>query len=559
MKYTVFFTVLLFCNCMMSYGQKSIPENKEITMKLAKITGEIPKYDQESGIYPLYNWRTRKEGLADSEGNILVPVEWDNYTTMWLEDYGFIVGERNGRKVIFDIKKRQDIPYESLFDELSVYIGDAKKYDERNCYFVVKKNGKEGVWRYGDEHLLVPCLYDEIVISHMNNVQYWPVKINGKTIGLYGNGKELIPCGKYTFIYPNAKEQCAVVSEGNNKVGLVNLSTGFSTALIYDNIGFFAEKCIGYNQGGKIENGKFIGGKWGYMDTNGNQLTKPIYDEISKVKDGVAQVKHNGVIELFVSPFSKETTTEIKSKVDENIPTTLKTSENTFVFIVANEDYSNMPTSKFSLCDGNIFKEYCINSFGIPKKNILIVENATFGIMKSTINRIKDIADVYEGDANIILYFSGLGTVNSKTSKRVLLPTDASMSSLNSTSFDIDKLSFEMGKLKTKSFIMIIDSPFNGENRTKEKLSDERGVSIKSHSSSSKKIDIVMSGEKGNAYAHEELRHGILTYSILSLVQDNKYNSIRQCFNSLQSLVKKISLDKIGEVQTIQIIYSDEK
>ncbi len=547
-----------------------IPENKEVTMKLANITKRVPKYDQDTGLYLLYDGR--KMGIADSEGNIIVPIEWESFSSSWLSDYGFIVGERNGKNVIFDVKNQRDIPY-TLFDKLGTCIGDVQKYDKEHCYFVVDKNGKKGIWRFGDSSLLVPCLYDEIVFPQIRSVEYWPVK-NHKGLGLYGKGKEVIPCGKYTLILANQSNAFAIVSDnvyatyrssenrsgllGSGKFGVIDLNSGNGSGLIFDGLGFYGEECLGYNIGGLLSGGQISGGKWGYIDSQGNKLCEAIYDVITPVEDGAAQVIRNGVHEFFVSPFNNNKTARIISKVDENIPYSTHIEENTFAFIIANENYINMPHSEYSINDGEVFKKYCTSSFGIPEQNVSIYTDATYGKIMSIIKHLEEISDVYDGDASFLIYFSGLGLVNPQTSSRVLLPIDAAPN-ISSTMLEVNTLFERLAKCKAKECICIIDAPFNGEDRSGNLLESGRGIAIKGTVEQPNNISVVMPGYEGRSNSYEAIQHGLLTYCLLDIVQNNKYNSVRKAIDALPNEVKRSSFENYKNIQTVSSSLHNEK
>lgn len=548
----------------------SIPENKEVTMKLATITKRVPKYDQKTGLYFLYDGR--KNGVADSQGNIIVPIEWEFFSTNWLSEYGFIVGERNGKNTIFDVKNQRDIPY-TLFDNLETSIGDVRKYDKEHCYFIVKKNGKKGIWKFGDTNLLVPCLYEDIVLPQIRSVDYWPVK-DKNGLGLYGNGKEIIPCGKYSLILANQNNDFAIVSDnvsatyrsqnnisgllGNGKFGIINLNSGHSTGLIYDGIGFYGEGCIGYNIGGFLSSGQISGGKWGYIDSQGNRLCEAIYDAITPVEDGASQVIRNGVHEFFVSPFNNSNATRIISKVDENIPKSSHLAENTFAFIIANENYLNIPHSAYSINDGEVLKKYCTLSFGIPERNVTLFADATYGNIMSMIKRLEEISDVYDGDASFLIYFSGLGYVNPETNRRVLLPIDASPN-ISSTMLEIDALFERLSKCKAKEYICIFDAPFNGEDRSGNLISSGRGIAIKGTIERPNNITVIMPGNEGRSNSYETLQHGLLTYCLLEIVQNNNYTSIRNAIEGLPNQVKRTSFENYNNTQTVNTYISDEK
>ena len=60
----------------------------------------------------------------------------------------------------------------------------------------------------------------------------------------------------------------------------------------------------------------------------------------------------------------------LTSEVDKNIPVTNKKNTNTFAVIIANEKYQSVASVPYAINDGNIFREYCVKTLGIPEKQV---------------------------------------------------------------------------------------------------------------------------------------------------------------------------------------------
>lgn len=61
------------------------------------------------------------------------------------------------------------------------------------------------------------------------------------------------------------------------------------------------------------------------------------------------------------------------SDVDVNIPETKVKNENTYVVIIANENYTRVAKVAYAKNDGKVFKDYCLKTLGIPAENIKMV------------------------------------------------------------------------------------------------------------------------------------------------------------------------------------------
>jgi uncharacterized caspase-like protein len=210
------------------------------------------------------------------------------------------------------------------------------------------------------------------------------------------------------------------------------------------------------------------------------------------------------------------------SDVDSNIPQTSKKNENTFVFIVANENYPDAPVP-YSLNDGRMFAEYCEKAFGIPKANINMYEDATYGKLIAMMDKVKSIAEAYEGEATVVIYYAGHGFPDDKQSAAYLLPIDGSGSDITTTGYSLEKLYAELAKLPLKDAIVFLDACFSGAKREDDMLAQSRGVAIKVKQDRPTGKMLVFSASQGDETAHqmEEKHHGMFTYFLLKGIQQN--------------------------------------
>lgn len=98
-----------------------------------------------------------------------------------------------------------------------------------------------------------------------------------------------------------------------------------------------------------------------------------------------------------------------KSDVDTNIPSSGIVNDKTFAVIVANEKYQSVTEVDCAENDGNMFREYCHKTLGVPEKNIHFVPNATLVNMWAQVDWLESIAKAYDGDASLIFYYAGHG------------------------------------------------------------------------------------------------------------------------------------------------------
>ena len=281
-------------------------------------------------------------------------------------------------------------------------------------------------------------------------------------------------------------------------------------------------------------------GKWGYW-ANGKEIIPCIYDEATEFKNDVATVKKDGEVKLIKNPLkdasqiliaegaapSKKKKGAVVSRypapdsdVDKDIPSAKRQAENTFAFIIANENYPDAPVP-YSLNDGRMFREYCQKALGLPEKNINMYEDATFGNIITAVEKMKSVADAYEGDASVIFYYAGHGFPDDKQSTAYLLPIDGNASDITTTGYSLAKLYKEISQLKLKSSVVFLDACFSGAKREDQMLAQSRGVAIRVRDEAPQGNMVVFSAAQGDETAHqmEEKHHGLFTYFLLKELQ----------------------------------------
>ena len=375
-------------------------------------------------------------------------------------------------------------------------------------------NDKEGVYNAEGNNLL-SCIYDD-------------VSINGEYINFTIDGKD----GLYSI-----KE---------NRILLEPLYAYLSSP---------SENLILYQ---KVKEGKY-----GYLDIKGKVVIEEQYDNASSFEDGVAQVTKDGVTSIIKHPLygtNLDVATGNDVWVDIDIPQTSIQNEDAFAFIIANENYNHFSGADYSHNDGKVFAEYCKKTLALPENNVRYYEDATYGNIANALKQLRDIADVYDGDAKIIFYFSGLGITDEKTSERYILPSDASLPALASTGYQVNELIGALNQLKSQYTLVVVDAPFNGNGKTGKPIDSGRGVMIANKKViSHDNVVGLIGGEEGNGYSCKQLQHSILTYSLLEKLKTTKGDcSIGEIIDTSFQRTREQSLKLFKEVQTPQKIVGEK-
>ena len=517
-----------------------------------------------------------KVGALDSKGKQIFPCVYDKIYKHADPDYYELT--YNGKVGIFDMngKKVFDFKYTDLcWWQTEDHIGCHVKQGDKTGF--VTKAGKE----------LIPCLYDEIVYYPESEKDIYARVIKNGKIGIFdvSKGKEIFPCN-YSYVRMNKSSNFASACIGgkyippsfhqgkqegdyfeeSGKWGCIDFKN--AKTLIpceFDDVEIAGENLFHFNIGGKVINPykKPTEGLWGIIDSNGKILFNAEYTEISSFKDGVAKAVKDGVASILVNPNAGTKLLLVNgisaSAIDKNIPIINHQNEETFVFIFANENYKNCPGADFSINDGKVFEKYCNQTLGIPGTNIKYYEDATFGNIQSALKKIQDIADVYDGDAKIIFYYSGLG--NTVEGQRYILPSDASLASVKTTGISVNKVLQVLNTLNTKYTLALFDAPFNGTDKSGKLLEAARGVRVKSKAPNltGKTIAVFGSRDDKNNYCDKDNGHGLLTYNFLEQIQKTKgQSSIKALIDNAISNVGKQSLKEFNDIQKPQLIISED-
>ena len=241
------------------------------------------------------------------------------------------------------------------------------------------------------------------------------------------------------------------------------------------------------------------------------------------------------------------------SDVDENIPISNKKNTNTFVVIIANENYQSVASVPFALNDGNIFREYCLKTLGIPEKQIKYVPNATGNQIKQQVGWLQTICDVFGEDAQIIFYYSGHGIPDESNRTAYLLPVDGIGTDIT-TGYKLDDLYAALGNIPSKNVTVFMDACFSGSTRNdgKEMLVAARGVAIKARSGMPQGNMVVFSAAQSDetAYPDYEEKHGMFTYYLLKKLQETEGNVTLQELGEyiIDNVRKKSAVN--GKLQT---------
>ena len=261
------------------------------------------------------------------------------------------------------------------------------------------------------------------------------------------------------------------------------------------------------------------------MDEKQNEA---FLEQLQQIKEAVSQQQ--------AAPVAEPTKPQIVSDVDENIPQSKTTSDDTYVLIIANEEYEQLDNVNFAIHDGEIFKEYCIKTLGIPEEQIRYCPNATFGKITGGIDWLKFALNNFEGSRGIV-YYCGHGIPNEKSGEAFIVPVDGNGTN-TTTCYSLNTLYKTLAETKAANVTYFMDACFTGANKEGSMLVAARGVAREPAKATVGGNTVVFSASSGDetAMTYPEKGHGLFTYFLLKKLQetggDVNYSELSEYINN---------------------------
>lgn len=458
-----------------------------------------------------------------------------------------------------------------------------KKYDTA-FFYKADRIQNFSYYRIMNKNLIGACdsLGNEIVPPIYNGLTdafgYFVAEKDGQDIIIAQNGniliaetdnmifayycKDVVICvSNGTYKYDNEGEIAKI--KKNGKWGVYSLEKKiFIVPFEYEYISGYGEGLFTFCVGGRVSDfeHKPKGGKWGYINNSGEIIIDAVYDNASRFEEGYAQVTDGKSVTLIPNPLNSvigNCTPVIKHR---EAPIANFTNNNLFVFIWGNNEYQSGLTSVSAINDSDLFYKYCTKSLACPEKNIQYIVNGTYANFRKILAHIKEVAEVFDGEAKIILYFSGLGATD-ENGYKYILPSDAEISNIGSTAIPINSLFELFNDINTEYSFAIIDAPFNGLDKNGISFTNNRGVIIKSSENNDlQKNSFIFLGSGQNGYAYNLRDENISLFTdVILQSMDNNMNrmSLISFIDKVSKLAKQQSIGLGPEIQTPQIYKSN--
>ncbi len=243
-------------------------------------------------------------------------------------------------------------------------------------------------------------------------------------------------------------------------------------------------------------------------------------------------------------PIIKTKTESVKlADIDQRIPFGSRERNKTFAVVIGNEKYDNEIEVQYAANDARIFCQYLTRTLRVPRKQVHLVMNATYGKMLGELDWLRSVSKAFGKDASIIFYYAGHGMPDESTRNAYILPVDGNASQVR-TAIRTDELYNTLTANEVKKVLVFFDACFSGAGRD-GMLASGRGVRIKPKNEEVKGNIIVFSAASGDETAHpfEEKHHGLFSYYLMKKIRETKGGvSLEELYNYIRTNVYQKSV-----------------
>lgn len=285
------------------------------------------------------------------------------------------------------------------------------------------------------------------------------------------------------------------------------------------------------------------------------------------------------------SPFDDTIITTNKQLIDDdyveyNIPLVKANSNpNTYVLIVANEDYdAPLPDCEYAWRDGQVFRDYCIRTLGIPERQVIMLNNASRNTLRTQgVDWLQKVLTATRG-GDVIVYYAGHGVTDGEY-HAYLMPCEMNYYQIKAwvgkrdmdaekmmTRHDskalfeqcvmLDTLCAWLQAVPSNSMTLILDASFNNMQRTGGPLLTVQRTTdkVKAMRLRGNMVIIFAANIQKQAFVFEQQHHGFLTYYLLKELKrtqgDIDYKTMID--NIRQAIAYESALQ--GKLQEIEVL-----
>ncbi len=245
-----------------------------------------------------------------------------------------------------------------------------------------------------------------------------------------------------------------------------------------------------------------------------------------------------------------------RSDVDLKVPVTNTRNDNTFVLIVANQDYQHENKINTALNDARVMKEYCEKTLGISEKHIYMYENQSWKNMNNSIENFAKTMQLNQGAKFLVFYFGhGMASPDPNVEDAYMLPIDGSSQQLVRDGISRNNMIESFAKQNPTQLVIYMESCFSGSTNTGEMLAYSRnssGVRLTPKATPFRGNIILLSASSNaeTANAYPEQGHNVFTYEFLKELQRTKgEGTLGEIFANVQLNTARTANNELGGKQ----------
>lgn len=251
----------------------------------------------------------------------------------------------------------------------------------------------------------------------------------------------------------------------------------------------------------------------------------------------------------------------LRSDVDKDIPLGLPKATKRYALIIGNEDYAKYQMGldqevnvEFARNDAAVMAEYVEKTLGYPRENVVVLKDATKGQMSQEISKLVRYAELGNGSAELLFYFSGHGLPDEVSKEPYLIPVDVSGAQVTN-GYSLNELYRLLALNPTKKTTVILDACFSGGARNME-LVAMKGVKVKASVGNVPSNLVVLTSSSGqeSSAVFKEKQHGLFTYYLLKSLKETKGNKSYQ--ETMADVREQVALEatRMNKIQTPQLL-----
>ena len=241
---------------------------------------------------------------------------------------------------------------------------------------------------------------------------------------------------------------------------------------------------------------------------------------------------------------------ETMCDADREIPVVSPFRKNTYVLIIANDAYSPMQMARcfsdsidYHARDARVFREYAIRSLGIPAENVQMVLNAKSFEMRREIIKLASYSRGVDGNAELILYYAGLGLIDEKTLEPYLLPVDIENDDPKFT-ISVSDLYKMLQEDASKRITILLETSFAYDAlKPKPEKSKTQKIQLR-YPNVPANFFLMAAGTPGQkTWSDQVSGHNLFTLALLDKLKESKGNaSLKELSDYINKEVRSVSL-----------------